>query len=129
MKIIVDTWSGYEIRGVVVFDTETMAVSSPITQDDDDPRKDCPCVFPEATSEQFGAYRKAINKIYVGDMVEVVTGRKAVGTVGMVTDKFTFVPTGTYGHGATDYVVIDRGMKIQAKHCKIVTVRIEGAAK
>lgn len=120
MQVIIDNWYGYQVRGVNIFDTETCRVSQMITQDDDDPRKDNPCDLPIATPDQHKAYRKAINQVWVGDVIEITTGRKHIGTKGVVVDKFNFTPRGTYGHGTISYTVLACGAKVQSKHCTIL---------
>ena len=125
VKVIVGTWSGSQLGGVILFDLKTKKVERRITWDGDGGFCDRGIepileIARYATDIEKEAYRVSIGDIRIGDKVQIVSGRKMKGEVKTVSNFYTYRIAGTYGHGDVPYIVFADGTKVQQKHCKII---------
>ncbi len=122
MRVIVDTWSGNQLGGEIIYDTVAHAIERRITWDYDGGSFDRGSSgLPYATPAQLYAYRITANIIQVGDTVQVVTGRKMRGKIDVVDDMYAYIIPGTYGRGIVEYIKFSDTTTVQKRHCQLLS--------
>ena len=72
----------------------------------------------DATDEEKEAYRKYCRNFEKGDKIKIVKGRKMLGEIKEVKDKFTYVIPNTYGKKKIYYLIFTDNTKVNEFYCE-----------